>query len=244
MDAGIMLNMLKGNAAANTPAVTAGYSTAASSASEHANVQFYDFPSMVEEINAQNPVEQANPSQKVASVTGMRSIFQTHSMSGTGKGIMQPEGTQNILDQEAVSLDPATIENILAQNKTLAGKLDSLIDAGDVEGFAAIMQNISAIVEQINTGEFDITNLEGLMLQENGLMLQENGSSVAITELETPSHEHGLSAIQAAARFQPLMQFDANPNSTKSLLPVDILIELADLGQSPLSGTNIVQNGH
>lgn len=215
MDAGIMLNMLKGNAAATTPAVSAGKSVISKSTNEHSN----DFPAMVDTVSKENSAQAA------ASPTTDTAEYKTLSMKVKGQGVMQPEGAQNTLVQDVVQIEPVVVEKIVAQNKALANKLDSLIQSGDVEGYAAIMQNIKAIVEQINTGEFDISNLEGMLVQVNG-------SAVTVV----PSGENSLSSTQAAAHFQPIMQVGTTPN-TPGQLPVDILIELANLGQSPLQSS-------
>ena len=212
MDAGIMLNMLKGNTAATTPAVSAGKSVISKSTNEHSN----DFPAMVDTVS------KGNSTQSAASPTTSPSEQKTLSMTIKGQGAMQPEGAQNTLVQDVVQLEPAVVEKIVSQNKALASKLDSLIQSGDVEGYAAIMQNIKAIVEQINAGEFDISNLEGMLVQVNG-------SAVTVV----PSAQNSLSSTQAAAHFQPIMQVGTT-NNAPGQLPVDILVELANLGQSPL----------
>lgn len=236
MDTGIMLNMLKGTTAVNTPAVNASYSVTTQSMSENANANSPNFPAVLANINAQNSTVTTASAQQGKPVTGVEGAFQTLTMNVKGSVVMQPEGAPNILAQGVVLLDPAAVENIIAQNKALAGKLDSLIAAGDIEGFAAIMQNIKAIVEQINAGEFDISNLEGMLAQTNG-------STLIPANESAPAVEHNLSSMQAAARFQPIMQVGTTPNSAGQLLPTDILIELADLGQSPLSGTTVSPNG-
>ena len=74
------------------------------------------------------------------------------------------------------------------------------------------------------------------------MLVQTSGATVDIVKAQTPAAEHKLSAIQAAARFEPLMQVGNSSNPTGQL-PVDILIELADLGQSPLSGTTVSSTG-
>lgn len=216
MDAGIMLNMLKGNAAATTPAAGAGKSVESKNASEYSNVTSHDFPAMIDAESTQKPAQAA------ASTTTDTPEYKTLSMKVKGQGIMQPEGAQNTLVQDVVQIAPVVIEKIVTQNKALANKLDGLIQSGDVEGYAAIMQNIKAIVEQINAGEFDISNLEGLLVQGNG-------SAVAVVA----SAGNSLSSTQAAAHFQPIMQVGTTPNAPGQL-PVDILVELANLGQSSL----------
>lgn len=236
MDTGIMLNMLKGTAAANTPAVNASYSVTTQGMSENANANSPNFPALLANINAQNSTITTASAQEGKPVTSVEGAFQTLTMNVKDSGVMRPEGAPNILAQGVVILDSAAVEKIVAQNKALAGKLDSLIAAGDIEGFAAIMQNIKAIVEQINAGEFDISNLEGMLAQANG-------SAAILGNGSAPTVEHNLSSMQAAARFQPIMQVGTSPNSEGQLLPTDILIELADLGQSPLSGTTVSPNG-
>ena len=140
MDTGILLNMLNGNAAANKPAASADSSVNSKSSSEHSDVKAQDFPAMVDTVSA------AKSSQ--TAVEGKE--LQTLSINIKSQGLMQPKGAQNVLIQGVVLLEPATVENIVAQNKALANKLDSLVAAGDLEGYAAIMQNIKAIVEQVN----------------------------------------------------------------------------------------------
>lgn len=226
MDAGIMLNMLKGNAAATTPAVSAGKSMESKNTSEHSN----DFPAMVDIVSKKNSTQSA------ASPTTSAVEHKTLSMTVKGQGVMHPEGAQDTLVQDVVQLESVVIKKSIAQNKALASKLDSLIQSGDAEGYAAIMQNIKAIVEQINAGEFDISNLEGMLVQANGSA----GTVVS-------SAENSLSSTQAAAHFQPIMQVGAT-NNAPGQLPVDILIELANLGQSPLKssmtgGTTVSPNG-
>ena len=215
MDAGIMLNMLKGNAAATTPAASADKSVISKSTNDQSN----DFPSMVDTVS------KANSNQTEASPAAGKEEYKTLSMKVKGKGVMQPEGAKETLVQDVVQLEPVVIEKIVSQNKALASKLDSLIQSGDVEGYAAIMQNIKAIVEQINAGEFDISNLEGMLLQVNG-------SAVTVV----PSAENSLSSTQAAAHFQPIMQVGTTSNAPGQL-PVDILVELANLGQSSLQSS-------
>ncbi len=215
MDAGIMLNMLKGNAAATTPAASADKSVISKSNNDQSN----DFPAMVDAVSKEKST------QTEAFPTTDKEEYKTLSMNVKGQGVMQPEGAQETLVQDVVLIEPVVVKKIVSQNKALASKLDSLIQSGDVEGYAAIMQNIKAIVEQINAGEFDISNLEGMLVQ-----------ATDSTAMVAPSAENSLSSTQAAAHFQPIMQVGTTPNAPGQL-PVDILVELANLGQSPLQSS-------